>query len=293
LLEEGSVRPLLQPRDQRAHKGSFGHCLVIAGSTGKTGAAAMAANSAVRGGAGLVTLACPASLNGILEVKTTEAMTAPVADGGRGWLGDDSLPDICAALKGRTAVALGPGLGWNRDTSVLIQALVPMVQVPLVVDADALNVLSGKPELLRRKKTAAMVLTPHPGEMARLAHIPLAEIEADRLGTAASFAEKFGVYLILKGAGTIVAAPDGRMAINSSGNPGMASGGMGDVLTGLLVALLAQGYEPFTACCIGVFVHGLAGDLVAREKGQLGLSAVDVQEMLPYAFRRLAQINQF
>jgi hydroxyethylthiazole kinase-like uncharacterized protein yjeF len=286
-LEEESVRPLLRPRALGAHKGSFGHCLIVAGSTGKTGAAAMAANSAVRGGAGLVTLAVPATVHAILELKTTEAMTMPLADGGRGFLAADSLAGIAQALEARTVGAMGPGLGWHPQTAELVRELVRTSHRPLVIDADGLNALSEEPAVLAESHSPAIVLTPHPGEMARLAGSTVAAVEADRLGSAAGFARKHGIYLVLKGARSVVAAPDGRLAINGSGNPGMASGGMGDVLAGLLAALLAQEYEPFTACCIGVFIHGLAGDLVAAARGQVGMNATDVQEMLPYAFKSL------
>ncbi|TWJ13882.1 NAD(P)H-hydrate dehydratase [Geobacter argillaceus] len=286
-LDPAAANALLCPRSRTAHKGSNGHCLVIAGATGKTGAAAMAANSAVRAGAGLVTLAVPATLHAILEVKTTEAMTVPLQDGGRGYLGADARADIMQVLAGRNAVALGPGLGWHSDTAQLVRRLVELVAAPLVIDADGLNAVSEEPAVLQRTLSSSVILTPHPGEMARLAGITIAEVENDRIGTAGTFAREHGVYLVLKGARTVIAAPDGRVAVNGSGNPGMATGGMGDVLAGVLTALLAQGYDPFTACCLGVFCHGLAGDLVAQDKGEIGMSAMDVQEMLPYAFKRI------
>lgn len=278
---------LIRHRDRQAHKGAFGHCLIIAGSTGKTGAAAMAANSAVRAGSGLVTLAAPASLNAILEVKTTEAMTIPLPDEGTGFLGPAAFAPLIAAREGKDSVAIGPGISWNKVTARLVRQLVPQVEQPLVIDADGLNVLSEDVELLLKKKSPALVLTPHPGEMARLAGMSVAAVEADRLGIARAFASRYGVYVILKGARTVVAAPDGRMAVNGSGNPGMASGGMGDVLTGIVTSLLGQGYEPFDACRLAVFIHGHAADLVAAEKGEIGMSAVDVQERLPIAFHTL------
>jgi ADP-dependent NAD(P)H-hydrate dehydratase / NAD(P)H-hydrate epimerase len=215
-------------------------------------------------------------------------MTLPVADGGSGYLADDCAADLVGVCAGKSAAALGPGIGWRPGTVRLVHELLRSVVLPLVIDADALNALSEAPELLLRAKSPAMVLTPHPGEMARLTGGTVAAVEADRLGCASAFAARYGLFLVLKGARTVIAAPDGRVAINGSGNPGMASGGMGDVLTGLLAALLAQGYEPFTACRLGVFCHGLAGDLVAAGKGEIGMGAVDVQEMLPYAFKELA-----
>jgi ADP-dependent NAD(P)H-hydrate dehydratase / NAD(P)H-hydrate epimerase len=286
-LDVAAIKPLLRKRERSAHKGRFGHCLVVAGSTGKTGAAAMAANSAVRTGAGLVTLAVPASLNAILEVKTTEAMTLPLPDSGEGYLSRLAKEAIVEAFAGKDAVALGPGISWRRETALLVRDLVEEAVLPLVIDADGLNALSDDPSVLLRKKSADLILTPHPGEMARLAGIATVDVEADRIGTARSFAARYGVYLVLKGARTVIAAPDGSIAINGSGNPGMASGGMGDVLTGVLVALLGQGYDPFTACKLGVFLHGYAADLAAAEKGEIGMSASDVQERLPYALKQL------
>ena len=283
-LDSSAIKPLLRKRERFAHKGSFGHCLVVAGSTGKTGAAAMAANSAVRSGAGLVTLAVPASLNAILEVKTTEPMTLPVPDGDAGYFADLSFDTLIGALAGKSAIALGPGLSLHDGTVRVVRRLISAVEVPLVIDADGLNSLAQDPSLLRGKRPSTVVLTPHPGEMARLAGITVADVEADRVATARSFAARYGVYLVLKGARTVIAAPDGRIAINGSGNPGMASGGMGDVLTGILVALLGQAYDPFTACRLGVYLHGAAADLVAARKGETGITAVDVQESLPYAF---------
>lgn len=282
-----SVASLLRKRSRTSHKGSCGHCLIIAGSTGKTGAAAMAANSAVRAGSGLVTVAVPAAVHQILEIKTTEAMTIPVSDNGSGFLGADALDMLTAESTIRDVVAIGPGLSWHPDTAELVRSFAVSVAQPVVIDADGLNAVSEDVGILFKREGKCTVLTPHPGEMARLAGVSTAAVEADRLGLAEVFARRYGVYLILKGARSVIAAPDGRLAINGSGNPGMASGGMGDVLTGAIAALLAQGYDPFDACRIAVFVHGHAADLVAAEKGEIGMSAVDVQERLPYAFNDL------
>lgn len=286
-LDAAAVRPLLRRRDRTAHKGSFGHCLIVAGSTGKTGAAAMAANSAVRSGAGLVTLAAPASLNAVLEVKTTEAMTMPLPDRGEGYLSGDARGAVMEALAGKDVLALGPGISWRPETARLVRELAEEATLPMVIDADGLNALSEEREVLLRKKSSAVILTPHPGEMARLAGMTIAGGEADRIGTAREFAARYGVYLVLKGARTVIAAPDGRIAINGSGNPGMASGGMGDVLTGVLASLLGQGYDPFSACRLGVFLHGFSADLVAADMGEMGMAAADVQERLPYAIKQL------
>lgn len=280
---------LLKPRRKTAHKGSCGHCLIIAGSTGKSGAATMAANSAMRSGAGLVTLAVPACIHSVAEVKTTEVMTVPLAETSCGSVALESLGTIKSLLAGRDVAAVGPGLGGHTETVALIREIISTATVPLVLDADALNALDGDMSPLKKSASPALILTPHPGEMARLCGATVAEIEKDRIEAARSFAIANKCYLLLKGAGTVVAAPDGRLAINTSGNPGMASGGMGDVLTGVITALLGQGFEPFAACCLGSFSHGLAGDMVADEKGEIGLIATDVQEMLPYALKKLAE----
>lgn len=289
-IDKAAALRLVKRRSRTAHKGSFGHVLIVAGSTGKTGAAAMAANSAVRTGSGLVTLAVPASLNPILEVKTTEPMTLPLREILPGYVGDAAWPEIEREMAGKDALAIGPGISLHADTAALVRRLVETAELPLVVDADGLNVVAKDDSLLKRTKSRAIVLTPHPGEMARLTGKTVREVESDRIGCACAFAAEFGVYLVLKGARTVVATPEGDVSFNGSGNPGMASGGMGDVLTGVIVSLLGQGYDPAAACRLGVFLHGLAADLVAVEKGETGISAVDVQERLPYACKELITI---
>jgi ADP-dependent NAD(P)H-hydrate dehydratase / NAD(P)H-hydrate epimerase len=283
------ARRLLRPRGAMAHKGSAGHCLIIAGSTGKSGAAAMAANSAVRAGGGLVTLAVPGALNPILEAKTTEVMTWPVGKPKAGFLQAGALDALLLGAKGRDAVAVGPGLGGAPSTVYLVHSLIASLPGPLVLDADGLNAVAAAPEILLKRLGRVTLLTPHPGEMARLAGCSVPEVEADRIGTAREFATRFKVCLILKGARSIIAAPDGSVAINGSGNPGMATGGMGDVLTGVVTSLVGQGYAPFDACMLGAFVHGYAADLLVQQKGTQGMNATDVQEMLPGALRRLAE----
>jgi len=287
LLNEECIRPILRRRDRQAHKGHFGHCLIIAGSTGKTGAAALSANSAVRAGSGLVTLAVAESLHDILETKTTEVMTVPLPDSNSGHVTSSAFPTIERLLDGKDALALGPGLGRRPGTTALVQTIVESLALPMVIDADGLNALADDISILRRKKSATIILTPHPGEMARLLGTSIPDVEADRILVAQEFARNFGVYLVLKGSRTVIASPDGTAAVNGSGNPGMASGGMGDVLTGIIVSLLGQRYSGWNACRLGVFIHGFAADLVAEEKGEIGICATDVKEMLPYAYNRL------
>ena len=291
-LKNETVRPMLLRRDRSAHKGHFGHCLIIAGSTGKTGAAALSANSAARAGSGLVTLAVAESIHTVLEIKTTEVMTSPLPDAGSGHLANSAFPAIEKLLAGKDAVAIGPGLDRRPGTYALVQTLVETVTVPLVIDADALNALAEEMTVLKRKKSKQVILTPHPGEMARMIGISIQELEENRLAIARGFARDYGVYLVLKGARTIIAAPDGATAINGSGNPGMATGGMGDVLTGIIVSLLGQGYDAGDACRLGVFIHGYAADMVTDEKGEIGIIATDVQEKLPYAFSKLLKTKE-
>ena len=293
LLNTDIIHPLLQRRDRAAHKGDFGHCLIVAGSVGKTGAAALAANSAVRAGSGLVTLAVAESLHSILEIKTTEAMTVPLPDSGSGYLTSHAYPVIERQLAGKNAVALGPGLDRRPGTTALVRTLVESVTQPLVIDADGLNALAEDITILRRKKSGTVILTPHPGEMARLLGTSIPDVEAIRISVAQEFARTYGIYLVLKGARTIVASPSGTAAINVSGNPGMATGGMGDVLTGILVSLLGQGYSPWDACRLGVFIHGYAADMVAADKGEIGICASDVQGKLPYAYTKLLSTHEF
>jgi len=286
-LDEESVRPLVKSRGRCGHKGNYGHCLIVAGATGKTGAASLAANSAVRTGSGLVTLAVPASLNPVLEGKTTEAMTLPLDDAGKGFLRVGNSDAILRAIQGKDAIAIGPGISREPETLALVRRLIKDVSLPMVVDADGLNAIAEDVAVLDKKRASALVLTPHPGEMSRLTGLSISAIEDDRISAAGRFAVRYGVFLVLKGAGTVIATPEGEIAVNGSGNPGMGSGGMGDVLTGIIVSLLGQNYPPGEACRLGVFLHGFAADLVAQEKGEIGISATDVQERLPLAYQRI------
>jgi NAD(P)H-hydrate epimerase len=217
-------------------------------------------------------------------------MTFPLEDFGKGYFSCDPSLRLDTALSGKDVVAVGPGIGREPETWQLVRKLMEEIALPMVVDADGLNAIAEEVSVLSRRKSDCVVLTPHPGEMARLCGLSVAEIEADRISSAREFSARYGVYLVLKGARTVVAAPDGRIAVNGSGNPGMASGGMGDVLTGVIASLLGQKYHPFDACRIGAFLHGYAADLVAEDKGEIGISAADVQEMLPKALKNLMMV---
>jgi NAD(P)H-hydrate epimerase len=283
LITESFVRACLPVRRPSSHKGTFGHAAIIAGSVGKTGAAAMAAKAALRTGAGLVTVAIPSSVNDVLEAKLQEAMTAPMPETKARTLSRAAFDRLTEFMTARTAVAMGPGLSTHPETVELVQTLVKRLDRPAVLDADALNALAGRAAILTECKTPP-ILTPHPGEMARLESNATSQaVNADRIGTATRFARERGVFVVLKGARTVVARPDGAAAISPTGNPGMATAGTGDVLTGMIVGLLAQGVAPWEASCAATYLHGLAGDLAAAEKGHAGLIAGDVIEQIPYA----------
>lgn len=286
VLEAGVMGRLLPNRPPAAHKGSFGHLLVVAGSTGKTGAALLAARAGLRAGSGLVTMVVPTDLNLVFESALAEAMTLPMPGSDAGYLSAVSLSTIREALVGKQAVALGPGLGIAKETVDLVAALYREIELPMVVDADGLNSLVGRDDLLRQAP-GPRVLTPHPGEMARLLGVNVKEVQADRLTIACDFAREHDVILVLKGAATVIAAPNGRVAINPSGNAGMAAGGMGDVLTGLIGGLLAQGCTPWEAACLGVFAHGLAADRLALAM-RCGYLASEVANELPKVLTELA-----
>ena len=279
LLGATALKPLLPSREDDAHKGIAGHLLVIAGSQGKAGASILATRAGLRGGAGLVTLAGPRSINSICAGAAHEAMTEAWPERA-GEIAFD--PDrLATAVEGKAAVVAGPGLGTAPAVRRLVTALLRQGTAPLVLDADALNVLAVDLAPLRRAQ-ADVVLTPHPGEMARLAGIDAAAVQVDRVGVACAFAEKHECVVVLKGARTVVADADGFFWINPSGNCGMASGGMGDVLAGVIGALLAQGMPAAEAACCGVYIHGLAGDLAA-ESGSIGILASDLVDALPRA----------
>lgn len=287
LLTADAVGVLVRERRRAAHKGDFGHLVVLAGARGKSGAALLCGGAALRVGTGLVTLAGPASLNSVFSSVLIEAMTVAFPERPDGSLVLDEGA-MTQALQGKSAVAFGPGVGVSTDTIGLTRWLLAHSELPLVIDADGLNCLATDPSALLGAR-GPVVLTPHPGEMARLMNTSNAEVQSQRLEVARAFATQHRCYLILKGAHTVIAAPDGRAWVNTTGNPGMASGGMGDVLTGILGGLLAQGYPLEEACTLGVFLHGYAGDLAAQEKGEAGILARDLIERLPGGLRALRQ----
>ena len=278
------IRKLLPPRSQDAHKGIMGHVFILAGSLGLTGASVLSALGALRSGAGLVTLGIPKSLNAIVAVKLTEAMTLPLPETSRQTLSLKAEREILNFSKRVNVVALGPGLSRNKATVDLIKHLIKKINVPLVIDADGINALSGEPKILLQRK-AATIITPHPGEMSRLINFSIEGIQANRRQIAKKVASQFKTVVILKGRNTVVAAPEGETFINPTGGAGMASGGMGDVLTGVVASFLAQGLSPMSASKLAAYVHGLAADWLVKEKGLRGIIASDVVDKLPLVLK--------
>ncbi len=290
LLTPDIIRTVIQPRSQDAHKGNTGHLLVIAGSPGKTGAAAMAAISAMRAGAGLVTLGIPSSLNTILEIQVIEAMTHALPETGTGILGDASFNTIMDLLSDKKCLAIGPGIGVALETKTLVHRIIQESTKPIVIDADGLNNLIGHTDILR-DLNVPVILTPHPGEMARLLNTTPNDVQKNRIYYSRSFSEKFNSHVVLKGARTVIAHPDGKVFVNPTGNPGMASGGMGDVLTGLIAGFITQGYSPESSAHISVYIHGAAADTLAENRGPLGFLATDVMNAIPDQIKQLVDRN--
>jgi ADP-dependent NAD(P)H-hydrate dehydratase / NAD(P)H-hydrate epimerase len=273
LLTRETMRPLIEPRPYDAHKGDFGRVLVVAGSAGKTGAAHLAAMAALRSGSGLVTIATPRSCQPVVAAMAPEYMTEALEEssGGVDFSALERVLDLAADV-----VAAGPGLGTSPATSAFIHGLVERSGVPLVLDADALNVFTEDPERLTGRDGVDVIITPHPGEMARLAGVAIEDVQRDRLEVARQFAMTHRVHVVLKGHRTIVANPDGDAFINITGNPGMATGGTGDVLTGMIAAWFGQLLDAEAACKLGVYLHGLAGDLAEADEGEVSVTAGDL-----------------
>jgi NAD(P)H-hydrate epimerase len=285
------VSTLLAPRPADSNKGRYGHVLVIGGSFGKSGAPAMTAMGALRSGAGLATVATARSALPMVAAHAPELMTEALTETAFGDLGRLAQGELPEVLKGKTVVAIGPGLGRHIETIELVQSTVRTTTVPTVIDADGLNAYEGVTDMLNGNNSPrTLVLTPHPGEMARLTGKSIGEVQADRLGVARAFAREHDVILVLKGHRTVVALPDGTVWINPTGNPGMATGGTGDILTGMVSGFLAQfPQRAALAVCAAVYLHGLAGDVARDEEGELPLVATDLLHTLPVAIRRVTQ----
>ena len=288
LIEPGMFRQLLAPRPRSGHKGTFGHVLVVAGSSGKTGAAAMTGLGALRAGAGLVTVASAAGAVPVIASHAPELMTVPLAENDAGTIAAGIALDALA--EGKTVVAMGPGLGRHPDIDALVARAIKDLKQPLVLDADALTGLANPWPLAPSPRP--LILTPHPGEMSRLTGQSIAEIQSNRVATARAFATEHAVTLVLKGQRTAIAFPDGRVWINPTGTPAMGTGGSGDILTGLIAGLFAQFPDrPDLAVAAAVYLHGLAGEIGARSLGEKCLIATDILKYLPDAMEECADVS--
>ncbi len=272
-------------RKKQTHKGDYGHVLIVAGSRSYTGAALLCSEAAMRSGAGYVTLAFPESLQGVIACGAREVVTLPLRSTAQQSVSERALPQLMPVLKKSDCLLAGCGMSRHPSTQALIRSLVRRASTPVVVDADGLNAVAGHLGILRGLKHP-VVLTPHAGEMERLCGRRIDAAPAARKEVAKDFALRYNVTLILKGHRSLVYSSRGRLYENTTGNPGLATAGSGDVLSGIVAAFLGQGMEPFEAACRAVYIHGLAADLAAKEKTQPAMIASDVIEYLPKAFKR-------
>ena len=273
-------------RPDDSNKGTLGSLLCICGSYGMAGAAIMAGKAALRCGIGLLKIAVPKSIYPVCATNILESVYYPLEETSNGVISSKNTDFLLEMCEKSSAVVIGCGLSVCDDTKNLVQSVITNCEKPLVIDADALNCICNKPEILKNLKAPA-IITPHPGEMARLLHSTPKTVNSNRENTAIDFAKKFGVVTVLKGAGTIIASPDGEVYINHTGNSGMATGGSGDVLSGIIGSLLAQGAAPINAAAAGVFLHGTIGDLAAKKLGKISMLPTDMIDMIPTAYLKL------
>ena len=273
-------------RPDDSNKGTLGSLLCICGSYGMAGAAIMAGKAALRCGIGLLKIAVPKSIYPVCATNILESVYYPLEETSNGVISSKNTDFLLEMCEKSSAVVIGCGLSVCDDTKNLVQSVITNCEKPLVIDADALNCICNKPEILKNLKAPA-IITPHPGEMARLLHSTPKTVNSNRENTAIDFAKKFGVVTVLKGAGTIIASPDGEVYINHTGNSGMATGGSGDILSGIIGSLLAQGASPINAAAAGGFLHGTIGDLAAEKLGKISMLPTDMIDMIPTAYLKL------
>lgn len=278
----------LKKRPPDTDKGDYGHVFVLAGSTGYTGAAYLCAQAAILSGSGLVTSGIPKSLNTIMAVKLTEVMTKPLPETAGGSFALTAFDEIVEIAGWVDVIAIGPGLSQNSETQLLVKRLITNINRTMVIDADGINALAEEVDVLKHRN-APCILTPHPGEFARLLDISKDDVQKERLRLAVEFARKYNLIFVLKGHETVVVNGSGDTYINKTGNPGMATAGCGDVLTGIIASFVGQGMTAFEAARLAVYVHGKAGDLAAKEKGELSLIASDILTYLPYALKEVVE----
>lgn len=280
------MKNILLNRTLDSHKGTFGRVAVIAGSKGMTGAPCLVSNSALKTGSGLVYVLVENSLSDILSIKLTEPIIKSFEDKQRGYLTYDVFNDIYEVLEKMDVLVLGPGLGVCKERIKLVKEILLNLEIPIVLDADGLNCIKDDLGILKNKKSE-IVVTPHPGEMARLLKVSTKEIQENRETAAVEFASEYLVTVVLKGKNTIVASKSGEKYINMTGNPGMATAGSGDVLSGVIGSLIGQGMDTYEAAKLGVYIHGLAGDISSNEKSEYGVIASDIQDNIPYAIKSI------
>jgi len=285
LITPEDVQAHIAPRLASTHKGTYGHAAVIAGSPGRSGAAVMSARGAIRMGAGLVTVMTDPETAKLVHAASIESMTYAMTHAGTG-----TADDVHELLRNKSAALLGPGLPDNEDAYATARAVAEAIELPLIIDASGLNAFAGRASQIN-PRALPRVITPHPGELARLLGSDTATINGDRIRAAREAARTCNCVVVLKGFQTLVAEPDGHVFVNPTGNPGMATGGMGDVLSGMIVALLARGTDPLDAACTAVYLHGFAGDLLRDEMGDTGLAAMDLAERIPIAIQRVNRVD--
>ena len=286
IINRDLVAGIIPKRFDDSSKGDYGKIFIITGSTGMAGSGCLCANAAMRSGAGLVYVGVPAGLSAIYSTKLTEPIIIALQDNGNGSLVSSGSEQIIKVMDRMDAAAVGPGLSINDEIVEVVRNVIKKSRIPLVLDADALNAVARDVHMLKDCK-AEIVITPHPGEMARLTGLSIREIQNDRSKVAVEFAASHGVIVVLKGSGTVIALPDGTIYSNTSGNPGMATGGAGDVLTGIITSLTGQGVKPADAAIAGVYLHGLAGDAAAEKNGMHGMIASDIIKELPCVIKSM------
>lgn len=286
LLDKKSLLPYFKRRKRDTHKGTYGHLFVISGSLGKTGAAVMAAKAALKMGAGLVTVGTPQSCLPLVARSMVELMTEPLSETDEKTISSEALERALTLLEGKDALLIGPGISTNKSTSQFIMSLLPKINLPVVIDADGLNILSANLEILKFFPKPA-VLTPHPGEFARLVHLSTREVLERKLDLIPEFSVKYGVYLMLKSYKTLISTPEGKVFINPTGNPGMATAGVGDVLSGMVASMIMQEKNVLDAILAAVYIHGLSGDIGVKRYGEKFLTATNIINNLPKAIKSM------
>jgi NAD(P)H-hydrate epimerase len=282
------IRKYIPKRIADSHKGTYGKASVVAGSRGLSGAAILTCLAALNSGIGIIELYIPENIDLIISTKVVEIITKPIKETPNGLLDLSSINTVVKGIKSSDVVAVGPGCGNSNELLELVKQIIKTSEVPLVIDADGLNALAKNIEILKDEdRKSAVVLTPHLGEMSRLTNRPIEEIKRDKINIVKEFTKEYNVILVLKGARTIVGLPNEEIYINVNGNSGMATAGSGDILTGLITSLIAQGVEPGKAALLGVFIHGYSGDLVANEKGEYGMLAEDIVKSIGRVFKEL------